>query len=216
MRHARPRTLLTAAAALALGVGCYPDRIDNTQDLDTVTTIFDSQGDFAGAKRFALPDSIVVLAAEGETSLPSVSATLQTQVLAAIRQNMTNAGYVEETQPRSNPPDVVVVAAATTTTNIGYVVSNWWSYYGWYGGWYYPYYGAGWGWTYPPGYAYSYTTGTLVTTMVDNRKANVEAKQVPVIWVAAVNGVIAGNETQRAVDGINQAFAQSPYLKSSR
>ena len=42
---------------------------------------------------------------------------------------------------------------------------------------------------------------------------DVAANRLPVAWVGAVNGVIdVGGEVDRALEGIDQAFAQSPYL----
>jgi hypothetical protein len=105
-----------------------------------------------------------------------------------------------------------VVAAITTETNVywGYV---WWGYWGWY-----PYWPVGWGassnWYYPGyWYPYSYSTGTLMVGMVDGTAPAAE-ERVPLIWTAAVNGVLADASTNLAVAtaGIDQAFQQSPYL----
>jgi hypothetical protein len=44
----------------------------------------------------------------------------------------------------------------------------------------------------------------------------VEPSKVPLIWTAAVNGVLADATTNIAIAtaGINQAFEQSPYLRT--
>jgi len=59
-----------------------------------------------------------------------------------------------------------------------------------------------------------YEVGTLVITMVDLRAPRETTKRVPVLWVAAVNGVLGDSPVlPRVLTGIDQAFAQSPYLR---
>lgn len=51
-------------------------------------------------------------------------------------------------------------------------------------------------------------------TMVDLRAPRETTKRVPVLWVAAINGVLTDNPIlPRVLTGIDQAFAQSPYLR---
>jgi hypothetical protein len=94
---------------------------------------------------------------------------------------------------------------STTTVFYSYWY-DWW--YGGYGGWY--------GWYYPPYYTVSsYTTGSLIITMSD---PNIESAidRTPTIWIGAMNGLLTGgSDVNRAVAGINQAFNQSPYLKTN-
>jgi hypothetical protein len=95
------------------------------------------------------------------------------------------------------------------------------AYGGWYSAWgYLPYWGpsvnSGWGWGVPSGtLAYAFQAGTLITVMLDVRgPRNVETKEIPLLWAAAVDGVVSGGSTtSRVLAGIDQAFAQSPYLE---
>jgi hypothetical protein len=86
----------------------------------------------------------------------------------------------------------------------------------WYCWWYGGYYPPGWGWYYPPYYTVSsFTTGTLVMTIqdpnVDNAIGQSEAS-----WVVGINGILSGNYSiDRVLNGIDQAFKQSPYLKTN-
>jgi len=97
--------------------------------------------------------------------------------------------------------DLVLFPAAWTNTTIYY----WYDYWCWY----YPYYcGWGWGWGYPS--VSSYTTGTLLMTLVADGDDYVEPFRV---WSAAANGLLSGAyNTDRVLKTIDQAFEQSPYL----
>lgn len=108
----------------------------------------------------------------------------------------------------ANGPDVLVTPAAMSTTTFFY--SYWYDW--WYGGWY----GGYWGWYYPPYYTVSsYTTGSVIITMADPNLESAINKS-PTIWISAANGLVTGyNDVDRVVTAINQAFVQSPYLKTN-
>jgi hypothetical protein len=110
---------------------------------------------------------------------------------------MTYLGWTKVDDP--NTADLALMPASWTNTTIIY----WYDYWCWY----YPYY-CGWGWYYP--YTTSYTTGTLVMTLVSKSADYTEPHTV---WTAAINGLMSGAyNVSRANDAINQAFEQSKYL----
>jgi hypothetical protein len=203
------RGLRAACAALALALplaiaGCYPDQISDVEDLDTITTLVDTTTNFSAARRYALVDSVVPIPADC-TSVPKA---LSDAVIQAIRTDMNALGWTEETNPRLNEPDVVITAGIAKNT---YVYADWYSYWGYWPYWDPAWSGWGWYWTYPV--VYSYDVGSLVVTMIDGKRA--EPKGIPIAWVAAVRGVADGaaSNQARAVDGVHQAFEQSPYLQ---
>jgi len=55
--------------------------------------------------------------------------------------------------------------------------------------------------------------------MTDLRAGSPPASTPPVIWFAAINGVVSGTASStlegQIVDGINQAFVQSPYIRKA-
>jgi len=211
IRHGTFVVSATFVAAFALGA-CYPDDIERAEELDTVTTVFNSQANFAANRRYSIADSVQHIPNEGAVSRQNDQALLQ-----RIRQNMNAAGYTEELNPAVNPPDVVVLASITTAENVAYTTYDFWGYWGWYPYWD-PFYSAGWGWGYPSStVAYNFQTGTVLVTMVENNLPadSAQSQQVPVLWAAAVNGVLTGaTDVTRALDGIDKAFAQSPYLRA--
>ena len=83
---------------------------------------------------------------------------------------------------------------------------------------------SGWCWYYPPGWypvGYSYNTGTVLMQMGDpddflNFGEDIEAD---VAWFGALDGLLSSSSTTNAqsiTNGINQAFAQSPYIQSNQ
>jgi hypothetical protein len=191
-------TRMALAAAVVGAAACYPDEITDVTEFDTVVTVPDTTTNFATALRYVLRDTIVHLPLEDN----NYSHAGDDAVVARIRANMNAAGY-QEVQDTTNADFLV----ATFLTTRQYVFIDW------IGGCWYPYYGC-WGWYYPSyPYVYTYETGTVMVLIMDRRRRDQGLLQMPIAWFAAVNGVVdVGGEVDRAVEGIDQAFAQSPYL----
>jgi len=192
---------------LAFGIAivlnsCYPNDTVYYEDLDVVYTNYDDQFDFASKGTYSMPDKIVKVTGnliEGETP-EFVKEPQNTQMLDKIKTNMTAMGYTLTVDPAN--ADLVLFPAVWTNTTVYY----WYDYWCWY----YPYY-CGWGWGYPT-YTTSYTTGTLVMTLVAD---GVDYIDPATVWTAAANGLLSGAySTTRVNDAIDQAFEQSPYLNT--
>lgn len=121
-------------------------------------------------------------------------------------------------------PDVDVVISPSIILRretVGYVYPGypWWGGGWWGGGWWgpgYPCYYCG----YPPSISFQqYDVGTVVLDMLDLRQlvnGAFDPDDVPIIWVSVNRGLLSSNSDfngERTVDGINQSFEQSPYLK---
>jgi hypothetical protein len=205
-RPGRVNTGMALAAAVLVAAACYPDEITDVDEFDTVTTIRNDSTNFNTALRYAIADSVVHFPIEDTT----ISHVGDDALIARIRSNMHAAGYVEVPNSEVAPPDFYVALAISTDQYV--VISGgcgWWGWYAWWGG-------CGWGWYYPTyPYAYSYEIGTLFVMLLDRRRADEDAMRMPMAWIAAVNGVISGDELDRALAGIDQAFEQSPYLSGN-
>jgi hypothetical protein len=124
---------------------------------------------------------------------------------------MDALGYTRVTDTTQTVSVVVLLSAIKSDWQVsGYYPGGYWGWYPYYpgGGWY-PYY---------PGYAYSYefTTGTVFVTMIDPEKRNSNDPANSPVWGATLNGLAGDSRSgtaTRITNGINQAFAQSPYLK---
>jgi hypothetical protein len=211
------RYLLFACLLLSLLWSCYPKGAEYTDELDLVYTNYTSDFNFTALKTYSIPDSVVKITGsvvsdpdgDGKPSfLPASSAKV---ILDQVKMNMSNYGWT--LVDKRNDPDVTILVSSMTTTNI-YYYYDWWYY-----GWYYPGYNPGWGWYYPgyyPPYVTGYRSGSILMQMVDNTSKPWTSDNAPVEWVCIINGLAEGGTTNiaaRTQINIDQAFAQSPYLK---
>lgn len=197
----KKKFVLYLSIILLLG-SCYPDGAEYYSDLDIVYTDYDDQFDFASKGTYAIPDNIVKIEgnlAEGEDP-EFVKEPYNTEMLQKMESNMSDLGWSKTEDPAN--ADLVLFPAVWTNTTIYY----WYDYWCWYN----PYY-CGWGWGYPS--VSSYTTGTLLMTLTADGDDYIEPAQV---WTSAVNGLLSGSfNTSRVNTAIDQAFTQSPYLKTN-
>jgi hypothetical protein len=188
--------------------GCYPNGPTYTEDLDLVLTHHNADYDFAAKSTYAMPNKIVKITGnvqQGE--LPEyIKDVYATQILQTIADNMESLGWTKVDLDANPAPDVLLTPAAWETTTITYYYDYW---YWWWGG-YYPYYPY-----YPPVYGYSYTTGTLLMNIIDPTQTGANDHPIPQ-WTGALNGVMNDVYNNTRVSRlIDQAFAQSPYLKTN-
>lgn len=190
-------TIYSLLVVLAFSVGsCYPGGIEYYSDTDIVFTSYEPEFDFSALATYSMPDTIVKIT--GDADDPEyIDEPYNTEILNMIESNMESLGWTRVEDPAD--ADLTLFPASWTNTTIYY----WYDYWCWY----YPYY-CGWGWYYP-GYVTSFTTGTLVMTLISGEDA-IEPYRV---WTGAINGLLSGTyNANRVANNIDQAFAQSPYL----
>jgi hypothetical protein len=206
---------MRALAGFILGAtilvgACYPDEINSVSDLASVTTLVDSQAPLRAARTYAMPDTVLhSLRRQGANV---IGHDADPAILASIRGHFALLGWREVTDVQSERPDVVVLVGVFEDTNTGVAYTGWWGDWGYWPGW--PAYGPDWAWGYPGGaVTFTYESGTLVLVMLDVRGGDTTLKRVPILWAAGIEGVITTTAVQGALAGIDQAFAQSPYLE---
>lgn len=205
---------LTAILLVVAQAGCYPDGPEYAEELDLVYTNYYNQFDFKSKRTFAIPDSVILITGDvfedpdGDGKPQFANPTYSTQVLNKLKENMAANGWTLVN--KSNDPDVVLLVSAMTTTNIYYYYDyyywGWW--YGGYYGWYYP------GWYYPP-YVTGYRSGSIFIQMTELKGLR-QGDNAAVAWNCIINGLAEGSTADistRIQRGVDQAFAQSPYLK---
>ena len=197
------KKILFTAAVLAVFASCR-----NTPDFDDLTykaivvTNHDATADFSSYQTYYLSEDVSSI---GDDPLDSIldNATAQ-PILNAIEANMDSRGFIRESNPLLADLGFNVVAIKVTNVATMYP-GYWWGYYGWY----YPYYPY-----YPYSYTYTYQTGTLVIDLVDLKNVLPGDNKADVFWTNFNSGVLCVSATNSAlaVDAVNQAFIQSPYL----
>jgi hypothetical protein len=202
--------MLLACAALVSVAACESSLVPFQDAGGSVVTVVDDGTALNSARTFVVVDTIV--------DVPLASVVIghdaDHEITATIRAHLVALGWRDASQGRT-PPDVVVLVAASTRTQAGVAYDNW------YGAWgYLPYWDAGvdasWTWGLPTGeIPYVYQAGTLLVTMLDVRAQDAERKRIPLLWAAAIDGFVTDAITtkDRTLVGIDQAFAQSTYLK---
>ena len=194
--------------ALFASLSCYPSGPSDVTDRDTVMTAFDPAMDFGAVRTWAMPDEVFVT----EGSDDNVTDEFDELILDRVAENMAKLGYVREMNPEVNGADAVVIVQKSKRTSTGWVPGVPPGWCGW-PGWGFP----GWG-CYPPFYPWipvSVTTGSVFVEMYDPNKPTKDSEpELPAVWGAVLNGLASGSTTSaaRIRDGIDQAFAQSPYL----
>jgi hypothetical protein len=199
-------TALITVSALAAACDSAPVNPDN---IGWVTTLVDSTPTaLQDARTFAVPDTIVAL------NGGSLDHAADRAVADEVRQHFLALGWTERADTLGPKPDVVIVMGVNTRQEVGISYAGWFPAYSWI-----PYWGTpadpNWIWGAPAGaIPYVYEVGTLVLTMVDLRAPRATTKRVPVLWIAAINGVLTDvSVLPRVLTGVDQAFDQSPYLR---
>ncbi|MEK6481047.1 DUF4136 domain-containing protein [Catalinimonas sp. 4WD22] len=206
------RNLFLLLPILSL-LACYPEPdLSELEDELVVVTNYSPDADFSNYATFAIPDSIGIIT-DNEDDEEFVDDDRAATVLSAVRTNMLAAGFTEVN--KEDEPDIGVNVIVLENLNVGgsFYPGYWWGYpgywdpcYWYYCGWY-PWYG----W----GTVYAYTTGTLVVEFIDLKNTNVENQRLDIIWTAYMGEVYSARDpVQEAVNAVNQAFEQSPYLNT--
>lgn len=211
MVHKLGRWTCGLAATLVVAVACETTNPASNDLGGVVVTLVDSGPALAAARSFALPDTIV----EVPVGSSELDHSFDREIVASIRQHFLQLGWLDLTGVQGGKPDVVILTAANERVETGVAYGDW------FGGWgFLPYWNAGvnssWGWGVPAGaIPYAYQAGTLLITMLDLRTQDGSTRTIPLLWAAALDGIVTttSNTVDRILTGVDQAFAQSPYLR---
>jgi hypothetical protein len=209
-------------AGLLVSCASPPAESERLDDPIVITKVA-PKTDFANFKTYHLRPEIRTLDDSGEL-VPVDSAKAQ-PVLDAIDRNMVSRGF---TEVQKEDADLAVEVVYVEHVNSAYWCYSYWNYYYWgYPYWgYYPYWGSC--------DATVWKSGMLSTMMTDltaakeNPDGGFEGGAgagnggaggggpniLAGIWFSGVYSVTP--TTSDAVDGINQSFKQSPYIKAGK
>ena len=210
------KKILFISALVLLAAACqkepYPQDGDNEY---LVYTSPAKDADFSSFTTFDIADSLLVI---GQSAKPEYSQSNNALALIqAFRTNMEKLGYIYTPSNPDADLGIQLTYMIKTERFVQYYDDPyWWLDYpgywspGIWGDWY--------GFYYPRPMVYSYSTNALVADMVDLTAEQGAGKSLEVIWSVYIGGPAgpsAAYDVQRMKASIDQAFAQSPYLKNA-
>ena len=212
--------ILTASAIAAFAVAScqkepYPQDMDNEY---LVYTAPSKNVDFTQFGTFDIADSVLVI---GQSDKPYYSKS--NNALALVQQyriNMEKRGYIYTPSNPAAQLGVQLTYVEKTERFVRYYSDPyWWLDYPGY--WPSNYWGNWTGWYYPYPVSYTYTTNALITDIVDLTPVTAAdgSKPLTIVWSAYIGGPASAsisNDVKRMQQSIDQAFAQSQYLKSAQ
>ena len=201
--------ILLAVFALA---SCEKDPdMGKLDDNYLVYTNYDKQANFKDFSTFYLADKILIISDSKEPEY--LEGEGAEQILAAYAENMDARGYQPAPDQESADLGIQVSYIASTYYFTSYSQPEWWwgypsywgpSYWGNWGGWYYPY-----------AVTYSYSTNSFLTEIVNLEAEQGTNKKLPILWSSYLTGFETGSKVINralAVQAVYHSFAQSPYL----
>lgn len=204
------------ASLALLAIACQKE--PSPQDGDNEYLVYTSPSKdvtFTSYRTFDLADSLLII---GQTDKPVYSQSDNALALIqAVRTNMENLGYIYTPDNPDADLGIQMTYIIKTERYVSfYNDPYWWLDYPGY--WPSGYWGNWTGWYYPYPVTYTYTTNALIADMVD-LTAGEENGKLKIVWSCYIGGPASASinyDVQRMQEAVNQAFAQSPYLKPSK
>lgn len=180
------------------------DKLDNDY---LVYTNYDKNTDYNNINNVFVIDSILLISNQSKPVYWNNASSAQ--IIDEFCENLSSYGYnLVETQDEA---DATLQLSYVSSTYYYYTADNgypWWnSYPGYWNwntrGWYYPFY-----------IPYSFSTGSIISELVDLKTHADGTEKLTIIWNAYICGLLNGNtlSMSKTLDAINQAFKQSDYL----
>jgi len=177
-----------------------------------VQTTRDKNADFSSFTTYYISDTIFYVSnvASKDTFIAGPAANA---IVGEIKKQMNARGYTFVGRPRR--PDILLDAIAVRQVNTGVIwPPGWW--WGFPGG---PVICDFWGcwpvWNPMPPTTFQYSIGDFIVEFFDVKHAPITGK-LQYVWLAQLSGVLSSTDAtnvNRTVTGIQEAFAQSPYIQ---
>lgn len=207
---------LGSLAFVGIVAGCAPaSPSDESLTSSIVVTRRAADANFTAYRTYFLRPEIRELTTNGSGA--ALDSSVANPLLDETRKQMNARGY--ESVDDKTAADLAVEMVYVSSEWVATYCYSWWDPYYWgYPSWYYyPYYGCT---------GSTYQTSTLATMLTDVRPARDGLAREPQvdsglppqvlhgIWFSGINGLVlsTADSLQKGLDGIGQAFQQSPYL----
>jgi Domain of unknown function (DUF4136) len=178
----------------------------------TVITHTDIAVQFSNYSTYYISDTVVNLS--GTASDTIITGSAASPFVQAVKQNMNARGFSFASHPPAPDLAIAVCVLRDIRSSVAFYpgwwdnISGYWDPLYWLSNNSFPYY-YGWSTT------YTYQNASVIVNLIDLKNAHVD-KRLAVIWhVTGFNAFSSDSATnlQSSINAINQAFAQSPYLK---
>jgi hypothetical protein len=203
------RLLVFLLALIVAACRLQPGADELLNDMVVVTN-YDESVDFDTFPTYTIPDDSIGLITN-ESNMEWITDNYASMVTEALRRNMSSTGRtrVEKDESPALAINVYVVRDVRVYQNVVY--PNYYGYPGYgYGGYYgYPGY-----FNYPQVINYQSQSAIMIIEMVDLVNIDPGSGETRVIWAANIGDLInTYDRDSKVVEAIDQAFAQSEYLK---
>jgi hypothetical protein len=210
------KRLLFISALVVLAVACQKEPY--SQDSDGEYLVYTAPAkdvNFEDYKYFDIVDSVLVV---GQTDKPYYSQSNNAlSLIQSFRTNMRDRNFIALPDNPSDQLGIQLTYVEKTDRYVQYYDDPyWWLDYPGY--WPAGYWGNWTGWYYPYPVTYSYTTNALIAEIVDLTSGEEDGK-LKIVWSCYIGGPASYSinyDVKRMQEAINQAFAQSPYIQSSK
>ena len=209
------KKILLISTVLLAAFACQKEPYADVDDDYLVYTSPGKNATFASYSTFDLADSLLII---GQSKNPEYSQSNNALALIqAVRTNMENLGYIYTPDNPNADLGIQMTYVVKTERYVQYYNDPYWwldfpgywspGYWGNYTGFYYPY-----------PVTYTYSTNALMIDMVNLTTPKTGNEALEVVWSAYIGGPSSGNanyDVDLMKNAINQAYAQSAYLKKS-
>ena len=215
------KIIIIMVSAIAVFAVTSYHKEPSPQDRDNEYLVYTTPSkdvDFSQYRTFDIADSVLVI---GQSDKPYYSKS--NNALALVQQyriNMEKRGFIYTPSNPAAQLGVQLTYVEKTERFVRYYSDPyWWLDYPGY--WPSNYWGNWTGWYYPYPVSYTYTTNALITDIVDLTPVASEdgSKPLTIVWSAYIGGPASASistDVKRMQQSIDQAFAQSQYLKSAQ
>lgn len=210
------KRILSASLLLAASfAACKKEPpVGNLSNDFVVVTNYDTLVNFGDYKTFEIRDSIAVRTGDPRDSVWSDANA--DSIIKECAGQMEAAGYTRVWPGSDTAADLGIQLSAIRNTYT-YIDPGYWNTFPGYAG---PgYWGDRYGYPYdyPYWYSYSVNTGSLTMQMIDLKYIS-ENNALDVVWTGSGFGQIGNSDAfivHQCLRSVDQAFAQSPYLKAN-
>jgi len=198
-----------AAAATVFLAACYPGGAEVLTDLDSVTTQHDPAANFSALHTYAMPDVVAELPV---SATPALDHSNDPAILAKVAANLDALGW-SRVDPSTTTPDVAVIVYASLGPSVLWIPYPFFDAFPGFAG--FAAYDSSWRTFYPWARDHElFDGGSVRVDMLDARNPDTANHVLRALWTGAVVGLPSTQQSnlQRIDQGLDQAFAQSPYL----